>query len=384
MVHRDIKPANIRITPDGQAMLVDFGLVKLYDPQLRTTLGARAVTPGYAPPEQYGHGKTDPRTDQYALAATLYNLLTGKQPMESVQRLSGGQLIPAHQVNPSLPPLVGAAIDRAMSLEPSQRFSSVAEFHQTLMGVSALPEVVQPVQPPVVRPLGAAPAAQPSAVRAYAPRLAPPSSLSASAKGNRRLSGRVIGLGVGLVFLVVVCLGALTAAGGLMMNQQRNTQRTAEAALQETRIENVRRTSTAQSLVATAQAVTVQAQMTEQARSSYLSSLESSRVLVYGPSSGDLAHKADDDLVEIYDAGVNLRDFILEVRLFNPYPLSLGSWDYGFLLRHEGQNIQYRFIIKSDKTWVLIDSSGDPDGVIVAEGEISSWIQLRTHPINFA
>src|SRR5512137_2167770 len=44
VVHRDIKPANIRITPEGRAMLVDFGLVKIYDPGMQTTLGARAVT----------------------------------------------------------------------------------------------------------------------------------------------------------------------------------------------------------------------------------------------------------------------------------------------------------------------------------------------------
>ena len=76
VIHRDIKPANIKITPSGQAVLVDFGIAKVYDPKLKTTLGAQAVSPGYSPYEQYGKGKTDPRTDIYALGATLYTLLT--------------------------------------------------------------------------------------------------------------------------------------------------------------------------------------------------------------------------------------------------------------------------------------------------------------------
>jgi serine/threonine-protein kinase len=86
VIHRDIKPANIKITPQGQAMLVDFGIAKMYDAHLQTTLGARAVTAGYSPPEQYGSGMTDPRSDIYALGATLYHLLTGQQPPESIQR----------------------------------------------------------------------------------------------------------------------------------------------------------------------------------------------------------------------------------------------------------------------------------------------------------
>ena len=86
VIHRDIKPANIKITPRGKAVLVDFGLAKVFDPVLKTTVGARAVTPGYSPPEQYGQGKTDQRSDVYSLGATLYTLLTGQEPPESVER----------------------------------------------------------------------------------------------------------------------------------------------------------------------------------------------------------------------------------------------------------------------------------------------------------
>ena len=83
IIHRDVKPANVKITPADQVFLVDFGLAKVYDPEQQTTLGARGVTPGYAPPEQYGQGRTDARSDIYSSAATLYALLTAATPPDA-------------------------------------------------------------------------------------------------------------------------------------------------------------------------------------------------------------------------------------------------------------------------------------------------------------
>ncbi len=134
VIHRDIKPANIKITPEGKAMLVDFGIAKMYDPVQRTTAGARGVTPGYSPPEQYGQGNTDARTDIYALGATLYTLLTAQAPPDSVDILSKAALPPrpVQQLNPSVRTETSTAIEYAMQLEPAARFKRVQHFKTAL------------------------------------------------------------------------------------------------------------------------------------------------------------------------------------------------------------------------------------------------------------
>jgi len=151
VVHRDVKPANIRVTPDGRAVLVDFGLVKLFDPLLRTTVGARAITPGYSPPEQYGHGSTDARSDVYALGATLYTLLTGLQPQESVQRVATDTLLPASQVDPRISPELSRTVVQAMSLNPSQRFITAGKFKAVLNAPPPPPPPIQ-IAAPIPRP----------------------------------------------------------------------------------------------------------------------------------------------------------------------------------------------------------------------------------------
>ncbi len=137
IIHRDIKPSNIKITPEGRAVLVDFGISKIYDPALKTTLGARAVTPPYSPPEQYGVDITDPRSDVYALGATLYTLLTGREPPESVTRIANNlPLTPPRQLLSSISPRVDAAIVRACDVSKSNRFQSVGEFRLALTAVT--------------------------------------------------------------------------------------------------------------------------------------------------------------------------------------------------------------------------------------------------------
>ncbi len=135
IIHRDLKPANIKIGPTGKAILVDFGIAKTFDPSRGTTMGARGVTPGFSPPEQYGQGGTDSRSDVYALGATLYTLLTGLQPPDSVDVMSGVQPppLPLQQVKQNASARVSAAIERAMQPAREQRFLDVGAFEAALL-----------------------------------------------------------------------------------------------------------------------------------------------------------------------------------------------------------------------------------------------------------
>ncbi len=161
IIHRDIKPANIRIRSDGRAMLVDFGIAKTYDPGLATTMGAKAITPGFSPPEQYGGGSTDSRSDIYALGATLYTLLTGRTLPESVTRISTSTptALP-RQINPQISPQVEYATLRAIQVDMELRFQQVGELRQALQAQAAGPAFVATQSAAQSAPPYAAPATQ--------------------------------------------------------------------------------------------------------------------------------------------------------------------------------------------------------------------------------
>lgn len=161
IIHRDIQPSNIRITQQGNAILTDFGIAKPYVPGQQTATGARGITPGFSPPEQYAGG-TDARSDIYALGATMYFALTARVPPESVL-LAAGQtmLIPPRQIAPSISPNIAAAILRAMRILPVERFQSAQEMKQALgmyattqMRTQTITQISPPIQTRVlpVRP----------------------------------------------------------------------------------------------------------------------------------------------------------------------------------------------------------------------------------------
>lgn len=142
IIHRDIKPQNIKITPDNRAVLVDFGIAKVGHDDSLTDTGARGVTSGFSPPEQYSGTGTTPASDIYALGATLYAILTGKKPPDSVSLMAGeAKFEPPDQVNPKLSRQVSAAIEHAMQVQRADRPASVTLWQQTLKSIlNSLPD----------------------------------------------------------------------------------------------------------------------------------------------------------------------------------------------------------------------------------------------------
>lgn len=149
VIHRDIKPANLIIptpgkaTPQGEVILVDFGIAKMHTQQRHTATGAQGVTPGFSPPEQYMKMGTDARSDLYALGATLYALLTGTEPPDSLMRGAGTPLPPPRQRNPALTPRIEAVLLKALALRPDDRYQTARE-----MRAAFLNPVASPVSPP--------------------------------------------------------------------------------------------------------------------------------------------------------------------------------------------------------------------------------------------
>ncbi len=134
ILHRDIKPGNVRITPSGHIFLVDFGLAKVVEGRETTRTGARAMTPGYSPPEQYGMARTDGRSDIYSLGATLYCGLTNTLPEDGLDRaMNRCTLTPIQKHNPKVSDNVARIIEKCLAVHPEDRYQSADELRYDLM-----------------------------------------------------------------------------------------------------------------------------------------------------------------------------------------------------------------------------------------------------------
>ncbi|GCE12135.1 hypothetical protein KTT_19940 [Tengunoibacter tsumagoiensis] len=183
ILHRDIKAGNIIITPEQKAVLVDFGLTKLYDPTRGTQTLVKAVSEGFSSLEQY-IGQTSPRSDLYSMAATMYLLLTNRLPPPAVTRSVQDELISPRLLNPLVSQKMERVLLKALAVHPDDRYGSMHDFAQALMepeftahadqtilgpSLTSLPIVPSPAPLYLSAPHPAAPAAYPGPPVAYNP-----------------------------------------------------------------------------------------------------------------------------------------------------------------------------------------------------------------------
>ena len=141
IIHRDIKPANILIH-EGEAMVADFGIALAVSEAAETRLtqtGLAIGTPQYMSPEQAtGERQIDGRSDQYSLAAVLYEMLSGVTPHTApttqalIAKLLTERPTRVRTVRSSVPPNIDAAVAKALEMTPADRFGSAAEFGSAL------------------------------------------------------------------------------------------------------------------------------------------------------------------------------------------------------------------------------------------------------------
>ncbi|MBF6327372.1 serine/threonine-protein kinase [Nocardia transvalensis] len=209
VLHRGVKPGNILLArADERVLVTDFGLAGLLDDAALSShpqLWATAVA--HASPEQLTGIPVGPRADQYALACTLFRLLTRRTPFESTD---SAEIVRGHlqltpptlgAIRPDLPPALDAVLARALAKRPEQRFDSCSEFAAAAW---------EAMHPPTTRYATPPPLPQPSA------HAAPQYPYSAPAPVAQQ-RGRT-GLAVGIALLV----GVLVAVGALVVVVMRN------------------------------------------------------------------------------------------------------------------------------------------------------------------
>jgi serine/threonine protein kinase len=153
ILHRDLKPGNIKIDPEGTVYLVDFGLAKIVKDSKVTTTGARAMTPGYSSPEQYGTARTDARSDIYSLGATLYAALTNAIPEDGLARaMEQVDLTPIRKHNPKVSRRLAAAIEQALAIHPNDRFQTAEDFKIALLQATSSTKAIKHAEEMTVPP----------------------------------------------------------------------------------------------------------------------------------------------------------------------------------------------------------------------------------------
>jgi hypothetical protein len=198
VIHRDIKPSNLMLTDGGQVKIMDFGIARIRGTQ-RLTKSGLLGTYAYLAPEQFRGGEGTERSDLYALACVTYEMLSGNIPFDAPTEaeMMRGHLEmpprPLREMLPNLNPQVDAAIQRALSKDPNDRFANVEEFSDALGAGSIERQAQEIVRSSVLSRMP--PPSRPTTLSDLQPSLTPPGFMPPSftpSGGSGAISGGVI------------------------------------------------------------------------------------------------------------------------------------------------------------------------------------------------
>ena len=245
VVHRDVKPGNLLRAEDDVVKLADFGIAKaVTEESAITQVGSVIGTAAYLAPEQAAGEQVGPPADLYALGVVTYQFLSGRLPYEaqSLTELALKQMReippPLDELNPDVTPQLAVAVDRALALDPADRYPDAETFRDALTdgmrgvgpteitrAVASPTDATRALRPPTDQTSVARPRTEPRQARQpRAPRPAPapqtgPATVAPARGGpagqaaarERRRKGRLRRTLVTLFVLVLLAAGAIAA-----------------------------------------------------------------------------------------------------------------------------------------------------------------------------
>lgn len=237
MIHRDLKPANVMITPENEAVLMDFGIAKIVGGENLTATGAMIGTVAYMSPEQIRGQRPDHRADIYALGVILFEITSGRRPFEgdsapSTMMMHLTEPVPdLRQINQNIPLPLVQVIEKSLAKDPNQRYQTASELAAALRAIDlqaaasgintaamtrlqppAIPAIAPPLptpSPPVTQSTTGSQPVAPQATTTGPHTTTPPPGPPA-----RSLRPWIFaGVGLGILGLLIVICGLVAVSG---------------------------------------------------------------------------------------------------------------------------------------------------------------------------